>query len=599
MMNNLLDGLNNNQERAVTSTAPVILCIAGAGSGKTTVLTRRVANLYLNHGINTANILCLTFTRLAGMEMKERVTKLIGDDPAKELFSNTFHAFAVSVLKECGHLLGIEENFTIYDQEDREEILKKVIADFGNRTTLKKVIDRHGKYGDFREERLWYPEECRVLEEYGYRCKQNNAVDLDRLIDLVIRLWELHPEVQAAYQERYTHVFVDEFQDTNEEQAYMVNMLGAKNLFVVGDADQSIYEWRGAKVEYIVNFEKNNPGCEVIKLEDNYRSTEQIVEAANLLIRHNVKRVDKKLIAHKSGCDVKLTKYFDSNEENAAVATEIRGLITSISPKEIAVLARTNAKLDQLKIDLERRGVPCLRISGNNDPYKKAVVEQILHWMYFLLNRQDNVYFKKVYQSFNLGAIQMAQMELDALDQEISLYEISKTFKFWNKKFNDTIADIELIISEIDSDSALAYFSGIRQVLHGPQQYNDVDRAFAAIDNWQISKRNMAEDYSAKAFLKYLRYRDMQEKLIEKKDAVNLMTIHGSKGLEFDTVFLVGMNQGVFPSKRGEIEEERRLAYVAATRAKNQLNVSWPEAVANWNGDLVKAQHSQFLDEMG
>lgn len=598
-MHNLLDGLNISQERAVTSTAPVILCIAGAGSGKTTVLTRRVANLHLNHGVNTANILCLTFTRLAGMEMKERVTKLISDNPAKELFSNTFHAFAVSVLKEHGHLLGIEENFTIYDQEDRQEILKKIIADFGNQTTLKKVVDRHEKCGDFREERLRYPEECRVLEEYGYRCKQNNAVDLNRLIDLVIRLWELHPTVQVEYQKRYTYVFVDEFQDTNEEQAYMVDMLRAKNLFVVGDADQSIYEWRGAKVEYIVNFEKNNPGCEVIKLEDNYRSTEQIVKAANLLIRHNVKRVDKKLIAHKSGCNVKLTQYFDSDEENAAVAAEIRELITSIPPKEIAVLARTNAKLDQLKIDLERRGVPCLRVSGNNDPYKKAVVEQILSWMYFLLNRKDNVYFKKVYQSFNIGSIQMAQMEFEALDKEVSLYEASKLFKYWNKKFNDTVAEIELIIAEIGCDSALAYFSGIRQILYGPQQDSDVDRALTAIDKWQISKRNMNEEYSAKAFLKYLRYRDMQEKLIEKKDAVNLMTIHGSKGLEFDTVFLVGMNQGVFPSKRGEIEEERRLAYVAATRAKNQLNVSWPEAVANWNGDLVKAQHSQFLDEMG
>lgn len=594
-MSNLFVGLNENQLRAVTSTAPVILCIAGAGSGKTTVLTRRVANL-VNQGIKTTHILCLTFTRLAGMEMKERVIKLIGDEPAKDLFSNTFHAFAVSVLKEFGHLLGIDENFTIYDQDDRNEILVKIIDEFGKRTTLSKVTDRYENCRDYRDERRLYPEECRILEEYGYRCKQNNAVDLNRLIDLVIRLWELNPNVLAVYQNRYSHVFVDEFQDTNEEQAYMVDMLKARNLFIVGDADQSIYEWRGAKVEYIVNFEKNNPSCEVIKLEDNYRSTEQIVEAANRLIKNNVKRVDKKLIAHKTGCKIELNNYVDANVENAAVATLIAALISSngLPYKEVAILSRTNAKLDSIKRELLARQIPCIRVSGADDPYKTTYVRPIMDWLYFLQNKKDNVAFKKVYKTFKVSTLEMLEIELNASSSDVSLYQAS--LSNGKDEFFETMGKIELLIAD---NSALAHFSAARLILYYSEQHSDVTTAFNAIEKWQASRQRVGEDTSIKSFLKYLRYRDIQEKLTEEADAVKLMTIHGSKGLEFDTVFLVGMNQDVFPSKRGEIEEERRLAYVAVTRAKTRLCVSWPEASPNWGGKLVTMLPSQFISEMG
>ncbi|TCL40027.1 DNA helicase-2/ATP-dependent DNA helicase PcrA [Anaerospora hongkongensis] len=596
MMPELLNGLNEQQERAVITTAPVILCIAGAGSGKTTVLTKRVANLVLNHGIKTSNILCLTFTRLAGLEMKERVIKLIGEDAAKELFSNTFDAFAVSVLKEHGHLLGIEENFSIYDQEDRNELFKKIIADLGNRTTLSKVVERHKKCGDVREERRAYPEECRVLEEYGYRCKQNNAVDLNRLVDLVIRLWELHPTILAHYQNQYSHVFVDEFQDTDKEQAYMVDLLRARNLFIVGDADQSIYEWRGAKVDFIVNFEKNNPGCEVIKLEDNYRSTEQIVDVANRLIRFNVKRVDKKLIAHKFGCAVSLDRYEDAYKENAAVADSIAAMSQDMPYKEIAVLARTNAKLDSIKWELERRGLPCLRVGGQEDPYKAPMVKRIIDWMYFMQNNADDMAFKRVFKNFAINSIKMAEIELYALNMEVSLCQASLKFSVGQVFFESASLPINEAISKVE-DSPLAHVNAIRNVIVGSQ--SEVDRAIPVIERWQASKQRVNEDYSVKAFLKHLRFRDIQEKLTEKKDAINLMTIHGSKGLEFDTVYLVGMNQGVFPSKRGEIEEERRLAYVAATRAKNRLHLTYADAVSDWSGNMVNASPSQFLDEFG
>lgn len=607
-MSNLLANLNENQLRAVTSTAPVILCLAGAGSGKTTVLTRRVANLHLNHGVSSENMLCLTFTRLAGKEMKERVMQLIGEETGAKLFCNTFHAFAVSVLRCWGHKLGIDENFTIYGDEDRQEIIEKIIREFGSRTTLQKVLNRHEKCVDFQIEDMFHPEESRVLKEYGYRCKQNNAVDLNRLIDLVIRLWELHPEVLTAYKQMYEYVFIDEFQDTNDEQMRMIEMLHPQNIFFVGDDFQSIYGWRGSRVEFIIDLPKYHPDCEVIKLEDNYRSTETIVSAANTLIRNNVHQTEKKLVAHKKGPDVYVSSLQSADQEAIFIARVVADKLNSIEGiplKNIAVLARTNNQIENIQRYLNQAQVPCVRVGGKDDPFDSPAVRPILQWMYFLHNKRDNIALKKCLKQFDIYPLQFNELEFKALADEIPLWDALQTVRHdHSHSVFPFIMAVEAVEQRIEADNIdlptecfdlIAELRGVNKHFNSPA----VTGARYSIECWEESKQELGEDCSIQAFLKFLRYRDVQEKLVQEQDAVKLMTVHASKGLEFDTVIVAGLNQGVFPSKRGDIEEERRLFYVAVTRAKNRLILTWPERAPDWRGDLQPMPPSQFLDELG
>ena len=584
---NLIDGLNERQIQAVTSTAPIILALAGAGSGKTTVLTKRVANLNLNHGIDTENMLCLTFTRLAGKEMKERVIKLIGQDKGEKLFCNTFHAFAVSVLKEHGWRLGIDENFSIYDQQEREELLKKIIISFGKKTTLKKVIECHENAGDYRDEMSKRPEECRVLMEYGNRCKQNNAVDLNRLIDLVIRLWSIHPDVLNTYRKKYSNVFVDEFQDTNIEQAVMVDMLQASNLFVVGDDFQAIYGWRGAQVKFILDFANANPTCEVIKLEDNYRSTEQIIAAANKLIKNNVNQTDKKLIAHKSGVEVKA--YSLLCEEGELYA--IRAFISAEEDcSNMAILARTNKFLDKLAYVLNQLEIPYIRANASDDPFELPGVKKVLDWMELLTNTRNDVAVKKCLTHLGISDLAIAELELEALKRGCKLFDVGLTKQVFKTDITDMLIES---FSKLKEPSAIELFELVADTIN----IFEKDKAVKWLEKWSES----TENNSAVDFLQYLKYREIKEffKPEEEKRAVKLMTVHASKGLEFDTVILAGMNQGVFPSARGDIEEERRLAYVATTRAKNKLIMTCSKEISGWGNTTKPAEVSQFINEMG
>lgn len=597
-MRELLQGLNEQQAQAVISASPLILCLAGAGSGKTTVLTKRVANLYLNRNVSVENMLCLTFTRLAGKEMKERVTRLIGADEGEKLFCNTFHAFAVAVLKKHGWVLGIEENFAIYDQETREVMLKRIIFEFGGKTTIKKVNDCFATCDDYREEQRKRPEECRVLMEYGYRCKRNNAVDLDRLIDLVIRLWELRPEILAEYRNQYLYVFVDEFQDTNDEQARMVNMLQAEHLFVVGDDFQAIYGWRGAKVQFIIDFAKNNPKCEVIKLEHNYRSTKEIVALANRLIKHNVNQTDKTLIAHKSGREPVETTHRDQSREICSIMEIVQVVNTEgVAYKDIAVLARTNKFIEDVQFLLKMNNIPYIRVSSADDPFKLPSVKKVLDWMELLCNTSNDMALKKCARHLECSEVELSRLELEALKADTNMYDLVQQNNEWQYMRN-AISDFQT--EAADNRTALYLFKALANanVFRGKLKAEDIESAVKAIEQWMITSENATHECTATAFLQYLKYKDVQDKLMDDRDAVKLMTVHGSKGLEFDTVILGGMNQGIFPSKRGDIEEERRLAYVAITRAKNQLYITSARQTPAWSGELVEAKPSQFISEM-
>ncbi|MGE5528090.1 MAG: ATP-dependent helicase [Patescibacteria group bacterium] len=609
---NLLDGLNNAQREAVVSTAPVLLCLAGAGSGKTTVLTRRVAYLHLTQRIGTSNMLALTFTRLAGKEMKERIMRLVGAAEGKKLFCNTFHAFAVKVLREWGTRIGIEPNFSIYGPEDREAIMAGIIAEFGGRTTLKKVLERFEHCQDVAEERDRYPEECKVLEEYGYRLRQNNAVDLDRLIDLVNKLWTQHPDVLQHYKRTYTHVFVDEFQDTNDEQMRLLELLHPEHIFFVGDDYQAIYGWRGARVEFIIELPAYRPDCHVVKLEDNYRSTHPIVAAANAVIAHNERQTRKTLRAHRDGRAVTVQVFPGVAEEAAEIIANVRDLhaACAVVYRDIAVLARTNAQLEKLKYYMDAVRIPAVLVSGNDDPFTKPDIRGLVAWMDIMVNKRDSINLQRAlsfpeqfipylaFQQIKLGALRREIPILDAVfDSPLAL------------KFREVAGRIGERLKAGATGAASEVFGvlvdelGIRKDYEEKGLTNrmqDANRAYAAMCRWEDSKRALGEDYSAGAFLKWLRYKDVQEKLIQdQQDAVRLMTVHAAKGLEFPAVFVAGMVDGVFPSKRSaDLEEERRLFYVALTRAKDYLSVTCSTSLEDRTGNVIPAQPSRFLAEM-
>lgn len=610
MVKNLLDGLNDAQRAAVTSTAPVILCLAGAGTGKTKTLTHRIARLYQN-GVQLENILALTFTRLAGMEMKERLIKLIGE-PGRKIFMNTFHAFAVSVLRDYGHLIGIEPNFSIYDQADREEILEQIIRDFGERTKLKAVLEQFETIDSdaaiaYRD----HPEEYKVLIEYGYRLRQNNAVDLDRLIPAVNQLWTDNLDVLENYQYKYRYVFVDEFQDTNQEQMQMLKLLDPDNIFYVGDDFQAIYGWRGAKVEYILNLADD--GAEVFRLEENYRSTRPIIAAANNVIAKNVHQTKKDLRAQRDGRKIDFFDYPDPAAEAACIAGPIINHIKfaeEIPLNEIAILTRTNAQLEVIMEILNSNGVLARVVSSSTDVFKRPDIKDLMAWLFVISNTKDDVNLKKAltFPQQYVTPMELDRIVLAALDDGTSLYDAVSMYPSCDgaKEF---ILLIQSLVKD-DTTTPTIYFLALVEALRIQDFYreqgvlnrwNDIDRVIGEMQHWEKSRREMGEDTSLKSFLKWLRYRDIQEKLVNKnQNAVNLMTVHAAKGLEFHTVIVAGMTEGCFPSKKTtDIEEERRLFYVAVTRAKKQLFITWPNQTYDWSGKLKPAEPSRFIQEMG
>ncbi|MEK4403486.1 UvrD-helicase domain-containing protein [Sporosarcina sp. FSL K6-6792] len=601
MQAKLLEELNAKQHQAVISTSETILCLAGAGSGKTTVLTTRIAHLFDNR-VGTSDMLALTFTRLAGKEMKERVIRLIGEREGKKLFCNTFHAFAVHVLKDWGHLIGIDKNFTIYDQEDRKSVLEAVIKELGSKATITKITKAY-EDNDGSDYEI-----TRILKEYKYRLRQNNALDLDKLISVVNELWSKYPEALNYYKQMYSHVFVDEFQDSSDDQMDMFRLLSPKNLFVVGDDFQAIYGWRGAKVEYILDFPNEYPNCEVVKLEDNYRSTKEIVAAANNLISHNMNQSEKTLIAHKEGPRVTVSTTGDERMEYEQVLDKIRNLYESGTPyKGIAVLSRTNMQLKRMQEQLEQNGIPNIAL-GRNDIMRNRDMLFIVSWLQVIVNNKDGRAFNRAlsYPEPFLSEREQQVLRLEALKQDKSELAMFQQMDFrQSKRFFELGSKISAQYSEGASVADLILYTA--EVLGVIQDYKEkgLENRIEALENgtkyieaWQKTKETLGEDNSLSAFLRWLKYRDIQEKLIDEKDAVKLMTMHGSKGLEFDVVFLVGLVEGTFPSKRGDIEEERRLAYVGVTRAKKQLFLSHSLMKQEWNGSMVEVEKSRFLDEI-
>lgn len=603
--------LNEMQKKAVMQTEGPVLILAGAGSGKTGALTVRIAHL-LEMGIKPWNILAITFTNKAAKEMRERVEKLVGEG-ARDMWISTFHSTCVRILRREIQHLDYDNSFSIYDGDDQEKILREAFKRLNMSTTdktfsvkgalasishLKEEMTSWETYSqqvdkdDLRAVRL-----ARVYETYQKMLKENNALDFDDLIYKTVLLFRQFPEVLEKYQERFRYIMVDEYQDTNTSQYELVAMLAAKyqNLCVVGDDDQSIYGWRGANIRNILDFEKDFPETTVIKLEQNYRSTKKILEAANAVIHHNQTRKDKTLwTENDSGSILHIFKAENEYDECRFVAEKIQELEKKGRKRsEIAVLYRTNAQSRAVEDMMVRKGIP-YRLFGGVRFYERKEIRDMLSYLKVLANPNDTIALRRIINvpKRGIGETSLDKLATFAQEQGISLYgalsrlEEITTLKTRAAKFRDFYELFEHLRVDAGAFSvaelldAVLKRTGYLQIL----MTEGTEEALSRIQNLDefVNKAAEYDQNNPKGdlagFLEEVALVADIDSYEESEEAVALMTLHSAKGLEFPFVFIIGMEEGIFPGYRAvmyggekEIEEERRLCYVGITRAKEEL----------------------------
>ena len=593
---NLIDSLNDRQKEAVVNTDGPMLILAGAGSGKTKVLTTKVAYLIEEKNIDPNNILAITFTNKAAKEMKERIFKLEGNS-AFYIQISTFHSFGLKILKENCELLGYEKNFTILDSDDSLSIIKKIMKELNidankyNPKAIKNVISNNKneiidpeKYSlyvntDFDEIAL------EVYRKYEKSLKINNAVDFDDLLILPLKLFNNNPEVLQKYQEKYKYVFIDEYQDTNEPQYILSKMISAKykNITVVGDADQAIFTWRGANYKNILNFEKDYKDAKVVLLEENYRSTKTILNAANNVIKNNKVRKEKNLwTQNEEGSKITYYKAFDEKDESNYVVNEIKKLIEKgVNPKDICVLYRANAQSRTVEEAFLTSNIS-YNIVGSYAFYNRKEIKDLIAYLKLIYNNKDDVSLLRVinYPKRGIGnkAIENLAIKSNVLDK--SLYEVidsGKELEFKNmieeiKKEESHLTLTELIDVVLDKSGMKKSLEDEKSIeadirLENLEEFKSIAKAME-INEGIVSLEELLDKLALVS--------DVSEQKNDNEDKVTLMTMHAVKGLEYDYVFVVGVEEGLFPHSNSlesndELEEERRLCYVAITRAKKKL----------------------------
>lgn len=593
---NLIDSLNDRQKEAVVNTDGPMLILAGAGSGKTKVLTTKVAYLIEEKNIDPNNILAITFTNKAAKEMKERIFKLEGNS-AFYIQISTFHSFGLKILKENCELLGYEKNFTILDSDDSLSIIKKIMKELNidankyNPKAIKNVISNNKneiidpeKYSlyvntDFDEIAL------EVYRKYEKSLKINNAVDFDDLLILPLKLFNNNPGVLQKYQEKYKYVFIDEYQDTNEPQYILSKMISAKykNITVVGDADQAIFTWRGANYKNILNFEKDYKDAKVVLLEENYRSTKTILNAANNVIKNNKVRKEKNLwTQNEEGSNITYYKAFDEKDESNYVVNEIKKLIEKgVNPKDICVLYRANAQSRTVEEAFLTSNIS-YNIVGSYAFYNRKEIKDLIAYLKLIYNNKDDVSLLRVinYPKRGIGnkVIENLAIKSNVLDK--SLYEVidsGKELEFKNmieeiKKEESHLTLTELIDMVLDKSGMKKSLEDEKSIeadirLENLEEFKSIAKAME-INEGIVSLEELLDKLALVS--------DVSEQKNDNEDKVTLMTMHAVKGLEYDYVFVVGVEEGLFPHSNSlesndELEEERRLCYVAITRAKKKL----------------------------
>ena len=632
-MTDLLATLNKEQAEAVTQIAGPLLILAGAGSGKTKALTTRIAYL-LEQGVKPYNILAITFTNKAAKEMRSRVDKLVGE-AAQNVWLYTFHGFCNQILRrEIKHIPPYTSSFSIYDTTDCrnlvKDVLKKLNMDekyypvagiLGEISKAKNNMQSPARFmaltEDFHGKKV-----AEVYQEYENKLKQSNALDFDDLLLLTVKLLQDNPDVAAKYQERFAYVLVDEYQDTNHVQYLLTKMLCAKhhNLCVVGDIDQSIYGWRGADISNILDFESDYPETKIIKLEQNYRSTQVILDAANAVIANNVERKPKNLWTDNgNGLPITYFEAADDREEAAYVVEQIRGMLNEgISLGDIAVLYRTNAQSRIFEENLIKNGFSYVMV-GSLKFYDRKEVKDILAYLRLLYNHRDMQALDRIINvpKRGIGAASVLKLT-DLLAQTgnsiFGQAQLEDGFKALGKvgtKIADFVKLLEKLQAKVDKVPLPVLLETVIEETNYASEFEDEDEEKARSRGQNLDELvRIAQEFTADedeentldAFLNHVALvADIDDAKLS-SEAVTLMTMHSSKGLEFPVIFLAGMEEGLFPSARaGEgdeaIEEERRLCYVGITRAKRRLFLSSCRSRMMY-GRIVMYQPSRFLAEI-
>ncbi len=624
--------LNDMQQEAVLHKDGPLLILAGAGSGKTRVLTNRVAHLIGECGVAPWQILAITFTNKAANEMRERVDKIVGEH-AQDVWVATFHSTCVRILRRHIDKLGYTSDFSIYDADDQKTLIKSIFKSlnidthmFKEKNVLRAISSAKDELTDpeeFKKQAADYRDEqiAGIYDEYQKQLKKNNAVDFDDLIVKTVELFEKYPEVLSLYQERFRYIMIDEYQDTNNAQFRLVELLAKKyhNICVVGDDDQSIYKFRGANIENILSFEKAFAGAKVIKLEQNYRSTGNILEAANSVIHHNRGRKDKRLwTSREDGHKVRLFQYDNAVEEADAVIKDIAGLCRNENYTDYAVLYRTNAQSRLLEERCVMYGIPYLIVGGVNF-YQRKEIKDVLAYLKMINNGLDDIACRRIINvpKRGIGATSVGKIEALAIRDNISFYEACKIFG--NAKVDSFVKLIEdykaaahngMKPSElIDS---IVNETGYREEL---EQEGEIE-AETRIENIEELK-SKAVSFEERYEQEYVDNTHLLEEFLsdvalvadvdsfdESVSRITLMTLHGAKGLEFPYVYMTGMEEGLFPSSmsinsddKGELEEERRICYVGITRARDLLTMTFARS-RMVNGETMWSKASRFVNEI-
>ena len=642
-----LNSLNEAQKLPVIHKEGPLIVIAGAGSGKTRVLTYRIAHL-MSSGIDSFSILALTFTNKAAREMKGRIAKLVGESEAKNLWMGTFHSVFARILRHESDKLGFPSNFTIYDTQDSDRLISSIIKEMGLDKDIYKYKQIRSRISAFKNSLITVkayfnntdlqeadsmskrPEMGAIYKEYVDRCFKAGAMDFDDLLLRTNELLNRHPDVLAKYQERFRYILVDEYQDTNHSQYLIVRALSDRfqNICVVGDDAQSIYAFRGANINNILNFQKDYDDVAMYRLEQNYRSTKTIVNAANSIINHNKTKIDKIVwTSNAEGSLIQLNRLATDAEEGRHVASSIFEFKMQEQRKnaDFTILYRTNAQSRAMEDALRKRDIP-YRIYGGLSFYQRKEIKDVLAYLRLIVNPKDEESLKRVinYPARGIGQTTVDKLVVNAKQHGLSLFDTAfnakelgiplnsgtltklsnfttliKRFQIENEGLNAfEIADLITkkigLVQELKKDATpegIARIENIEELLNGMRDFTEGQQELADASG---SLSEFLEDVALAT--------DLDKDDDPNSDRVALMTIHLAKGLEFPYVYIVGLEEDLFPSAlslntRSELEEERRLFYVALTRAKERAFLSYTLSRYRW-GKLIDAEPSRFIEEI-
>ena len=645
-MNNLLQNLNPSQLEPTLQTDGPMIVIAGAGSGKTRVLTYKIAYL-MSKGVDAFNILALTFTNKAAKEMKERISSMLEDNESKNLWIGTFHSVFAKILRIEADKLGYPTNFTIYDTQDSQKLVSSIISELNLDKEIYKYKQIYSRISSYKNSLITVkaynsnnelieadrqarrPRLIDIYSEYVNRCFKSGAMDFDDLLLKTNELLSRFPEVLSKYQNMFRYVLVDEYQDTNHSQYLIVKALSDKfqNICVVGDDAQSIYGFRGANINNILNFQKDYDDVKLFKLEQNYRSTKNIVKAANSLIEKNQKRLEKVVWTNNDeGSKIKVNRLLTDGDEGRFVASSIFENKNSkqLQNKDFAILYRTNAQSRAFEDSLRKRNIP-YRVYGGLSFYQRKEIKDVLAYLRLIINENDEEAFKRVinFPTRGIGQTTINKLVIQANTLNKSLYSlckeldrsevnISSGIKLKVSNFINLIESFKIssktknafdIANEVVNDSGIIKTYSALTSIEDQAKIQNIEEMLNGIKDFvEIQKEIPESTGSISEFLEDVALATDLDKDDQDTNKVALMTIHLAKGLEFPIVYIVGLEENLFPSamnlnSRNDLEEERRLFYVALTRAEKEAYLSYALSRYRW-GKLTDSEPSRFIDEI-